>query len=300
VALNLDALLLANDLWQLEESHGFVELTNQMYASETLRVPFYVVPRPWTRLEVGADIASAPSLTSTLYLTHSGPIPSNLWIYPAHIFDAEDPNQGDEGDIRLVGLDYLFRDDTVGDVFVAALNTWGSAHLPPPLFAELDLYLDVDEDGEPDVNIWNYDKETLAVWYIGTPTVYLASPYPPYYDYNSGYVEWYLPATWNRLDDIGPGANTDFNFFAVGFDYFGNEDETGSASFDIARPPLVLTQPNNPGPDSPNAAATFRVVASGSLGALVTDLNGAPGAGQAYYVFHPFTHLIYLPANISE
>jgi hypothetical protein len=315
VTLKLDATMLANDFGTLEESHGFVELTNQMDAGETLRVPFYVVPRPWTQLDVSADIASAPSLTSTIYLTHSGPISSSLWAYPAVVFDPEDPAVGDEGDLRLVGMDYGWLSGSYGDIFVPAINTWGSWHTPQPYFAEFDMYMDVNEDGAFDLVNFNFNlgwwngQDDNDIWIVvqidfGLGQLFLGSPYTIYTDYNAGFMEWYLPSAWNGLDQVGSGGNTDFGFVLNGFDisYFGppNADSSGGASFDVARPPLALMWSDDPGPSNDNAMVMFKVFGGGSQGVMVVDYAGAPGAGQAYFVPHPYNYMLFMPVGFRD
>ena len=210
----------------------------------------------------------------------------------------------DAGDVRLVGMDFGWTSGTYGSIFVPAINTWGAWHTPQPYFAEFDLYLDVDNDGTWDLVDfnWNYgafsggtntDAWVVVQFDLETGTLSLASPYLIYTDYNAGFMEWYLPATWNGLDDIAPGADTDFRYQLFGFDYYGNWDVTPPGSFDYARPPfwwgIVIGYPADPGP---YARETIYAVGVDDLGgylysqpkgAMIVDYNGKPGQGQAYY-----------------
>jgi hypothetical protein len=216
--------------------------------------------------------------------------------------DGNETMQGDEGDVRLVGMDYGGL-SPYGDIVVPSINTWGTWHTPQPYFAEFDLYLDADEDGVDDYVIFNFNygwfqgQDDNDLWIpiqvdLSTGSLDLASPYSIYTDYNAGFMEWYLPATWNGLEDIAPDANTDFDFQLIGFDYEGNSDITEAGSFDYARYPFAwgtLSGPNNPGPA--NRETTYGVMVndlggylySQPKGVMLVDYNSEPGMGQAYY-----------------
>jgi len=297
VTLNIDATQLPNDFWQLEEFHGYVVFTNTLVPTDTLRLPFYLVPRPYTRLtELWSSTTFDYSAGAALFdLYHSGPISSSLWVYPVYAVDGNETGVGDEGDVRLFGMDY----DSYYDIIIPAINTWGSWHTPQPYFAEFDLYLDVDQDGTWDLVDfnWNYGAATggddTDEWMVlqvdlSTGLLYLASPYYIYTDYNAGFMEWYLPPTWQGLF-----TTTDFDFQLIGFDYEGNSDSTEAGSFDYARPPFwwgwAVGYPSDPGP---NGRETIYAVGVNDLGgylysqpdgAMIVDYNGEPGMGQAYY-----------------
>ena len=308
VMLNIDATQLSSDFQVLEEYYGYVVFTNTAVPTETLRVPFYLSPRPYTRLTELASSTTFDYETGFAWfdLYHSGPISSSLWVYPVFAVDGNETDVADAGDVRLFGVDYGWRDTTYGygDIFVVAINTWGSWHTPQPYFAEFDLYLDVDEDGSPDLVDfnWNYGRATGGanndLWVVvqvnlATRELDLASPFLIYTDYNAGFMEWYLPATWNGLDNIAPGANTDFDFQLIGFDYWGTADVTEAGRFDIARPPFgwgwFPGYPQDPGPFSRETVYVVGVNDLGGYsysqpkGVMIVDYNGKPGKGQAYY-----------------
>ncbi len=306
VTLNINATMLPFLMRTLEEYYGYIVFTNAAMPTETLRVPFYLSPRPYTRLTELASQTTFDYETGYAWfdLYHSGPISSSLWVYPVFAMDGNETGVTDAGDVRLVGVDYGGPDPNYGDIFVVAINTWGAWHTPQPYFAEFDLYLDVDEDGNADyVDFnWNYGRATGGsnndTWVVvqvdlSTEELSLASPYLIYTDYNAGYMEWYLPATWNGLDDIGGGDNTDFDFQLIGFDYYGSADMTDAGRFDIARPPFWwgwdTSYPENPGPFG---RETFYAAGVNDLGGylysrpkgvMIVDYNGRPGKGQAYY-----------------
>jgi len=303
VTLNIDATQLPNGFQQLEEFHGYVVFTNTVVSTDTLRVPFYLVPRPYTRLtELGSNTTFDHATEFAWFdLYHSGPITSSLWAYPVYAVDGNETAQGDAGDVRLVGMDYGWPDVAYGDFFVPAIAAWGCWHTPQPYFAEFDLYLDVDQDGIDDfVDFnWNYgaafgsgDDDTWVVVQIdlASSLLYLASPYVIYTDYNAGFMEWYLAGYWNGLD---PASDTDFNFQLYGFDYDGNADATEAGYFDFARPPFwwgwYVGYPPDPGPYDRETIYAVGVNDLGGYllsqpeGAMIVDYNGRPGVGQAYY-----------------
>ncbi|MGB9872816.1 MAG: S8 family serine peptidase, partial [Anaerolineae bacterium] len=305
VTLNINATQLSSIMRTLEEYYGYVVFTNAAVPTETLRVPFYLSPRPYTRLTTLGSSTTFDYETGFAWfdLYHSGPISSSLWVYPVFAVDGNETDVADAGDVRLVGVDYGGY-TTYGNIFVVAINAWGSWHTPQPSFAEFDLYLDVDEDGEADlVNFnWNYGRFTGTSdndqWVVvqvdlSTGELSLTSPFPIYTDYNAGFMEWYLPATWNGLEDIAPGANTDFDFQLLGFDYWGAQDVTEAGRFDFARPPFEWDWlPGYPGHPGPFGRETPYVVVVDDLGGylysrpkgvMIVDYNGKPGKGQAYY-----------------
>lgn len=295
VTLNIDATQLSSEFQELEEYYGYVVFTDTDGA--TLRVPFYLIPRPYTRLtELDSQTTfNYASKYAWFYLRHNGPISSSLWVYPVFAVDGNETGVADAGDVRLVGMDYSY-----GDIFVPAINTWGAWHTPQPYFAEFDLYMDVDNDGEWDLVDFNWNSGAFSggtdtdVWVVvqfdlETEELSLASPYYIYTDYNAGFMEWYLPATRNGLG----GTDTDFRYQLFGFDYYGNPDVTPPGSFDYARPPFWwgwdTSYPSDPGPYGRETVYAVGVDDLGGYlysqpkGAMIVDYNGKPGQGQAYY-----------------
>jgi len=312
VALSIDATQLPFDYRQLEEYYGYVTLADTTSPTDTLRVPFYLVPQPYSRLEPReVDTTFGPIADQAHFeLHHEGPITSSLWVYPVYAVDGNETDVGDEGDVRLFGMDYGWSSGSYGDIFIPAINVWGSWHTPQPYFAEFDLYLDVDQDGTWDlVNFnWNYgaftgrddnDMWIVAQLDLATFTLYLGSPYFIYTDYNTGFMEWYLPASWQGLTD------TDFDFQLFGFDYDGNFDVTAAGSFDYAKPPFwwdyETGDPGDPGPGAPDTDYYVGISdldgyrETRPVGVMIVDYNGEPGEGQAYFWPLDVPMPVYLP-----
>jgi hypothetical protein len=146
VNLAIDATQISQDIQQLEEYYGYIVFTSEADPANSLRVPFYLIPRPYSQLAVETGTIDS---SAEFEITHTGPIASNLWAYPLYEVDENDVGQADMADLRMVGMDSGFRDETYGRIFTPAINVYGPWHVPQPYFAEFDLYLDVDQDGSP-------------------------------------------------------------------------------------------------------------------------------------------------------
>jgi minor extracellular serine protease Vpr len=287
VTLDLVASLLPISFGGMEEYYGFVTFTA---GSETLRLPFYFVPRPYTELtEIDAVTRFEVNDYGWVGLEHSGPVPSSLWSYPVSLVSPHNPMVLDAADLRYVGMDYGWFQPGYGDIFVPAFAMWGGVHTNQPFFNEVDLYIDTPYGSVVNFN-YNY------AWYLGAGQnnqwlviqvdfadgmVYLGSPWLIYADYNSGFQEWYLPAPWQYVVD-------EFDYEVVSFDWNGNFDYGGAANFDLTKTPLVwgLTESS---PYQEDFYLLFAVPdwyaynASGIQGIMLVDYHGKPGAGQSYY-----------------
>ncbi len=308
------------------ETFGFVTLSPDSGGAD-LRVPFYFVSRPTTKLAVNGT----PDLTvdadglgeAEIVLDQTGPIYSSLYTYPAMHVDGNELNQLDEADQRMIGIDYSETipvdpddpDAISGDVFYVAINTWGSVHNPQLYFAEHDIYIDANQDGVPETLSFNYDTgawliddflnywDVLTIDYVAGK-IFLGSPYYIFTDFNTGIIEFPLASEVNYVDSMGTsGADTDFNFWVKSFDYYGNVDSSPVMYFDTARPPFnfdfdVDGEPHN----SQETVSAWVNDLGGYLnsqpkGLMLIDYHGKPGAGQAY--FWPLTvegtPTLYLP-----
>jgi subtilisin family serine protease len=316
VTLTVDATQFPFDFWALEEVYGFVSFDNETVAGHRLRVPFYVIPRPYSKLEVTSSNTTAENPAVGMVqatIQHSGPITSSLWAYPAMLHDPNEAAQLDHGDVRLLGMDYAGADPDYGDIAAIAINSYGPWHTPQPYFAEFDLYLDVNEDGISDFVNFNFnygwfgggddtDKWIVVQVELATGTIYLASPYLIYTDYTANVMEWLLPAAWNGL----LGGDTTFDYQLVGWDYVGNQDLTKPGSFDYSRSPLMGGATGLPGPANPTVVMMAAIADLGGYmyskpaGAMLIDYNGDPrgaatGRYQALFFPGPVPAQIYMP-----
>jgi 2',3'-cyclic-nucleotide 2'-phosphodiesterase (5'-nucleotidase family)/subtilisin family serine protease len=290
----------------VEEYYGFVTFTPPATENDPeLVLPFYAQARPYSQLEeiVATGSISNPDTDYITYeITHLGPISSSLWAYPALVWnDTPDPNMYGFGDVRLFGMDFAGSDPTFGDIIAVGIDAWDYWHTPQPLFAEFDLYVDADQDGVWDyINFnWNNGARTGGAnnntWVVtqvdlATNTVFLGSPYTIYTDFNSSYMEWYLPADWQ---DLGPTAST-FDYQLLGFDP-GGVSVTPVGSFDYVNYPFGWMVSDDPGPANRDAELWVGIndldgyFYSQPAGVMIVDYNGDPrnmNGGQAY--FQPF------------
>lgn len=270
---------------------GAAQLTGLLFPEDELRVPFYFQPRPYTVLEIsGSGVITDPQTDIAVFeLAHSGPIASSLYVYPALLWDDQDAGMYGPGDVRTFGLDYGWYSATYGDFIVAAIDAWGSWHVPQPYFGEFDLYVDYNEDSNwdyIDFN-WNYGAYTGGTnnnqWVVvrvnlATGALSLASPYLIYTDFNNSYMEWYLRAS---TQGVGP-SNPTFDYWLFGYDEQGYEDETTPGRFDYVNYPFDWLVTNDPSPSEPEAEVQVAVhdqagyYYSQPLGVMIVDYNGDP------------------------
>ena len=308
--LDLDMTLMPIDFAQMEEYYGYVTFTG---TDANLSLPFYFVPRPYPVItEIDAETTFDASLYGFVNLEQSGPVASNLWTFPVTMVSDNDPSVIDMADLRYVGVDYAGTSETYGDIIIAGFNMWAPQHTLQPYWSEVDLWIYGDESA-PVVNFnYNYAAATGAAypnndWIVlqvdyNDRKVYLGSPYNIYADFNSGFHEWYLPASWQYVTDK-------FDYEVVSYDWYGNSDYAGAAKFDITKPPLFSVPVDEtwsdylPDPHDEKFSVLVMVDDLGGYlystpkGVMLVDYHGKPGVGQAY--FWPITvtgyPTLYLP-----
>lgn len=316
VTLSIDFTQTIAEFGVLEEYFGLVTFT-PTDPLDTLVVPFYLTPKPISVLsEIASSdlhIENAGEDVATIEITQTGPISSSLWVYPAFVWEeTRDVGISAEADVRMFGMDYGWEDDAYGDVFATAINTHEPWHVPQPVFAEFDLLLDIDEDGQPDFVDFNFNAGFFSgnltnEWIVlqvdlDTGAVGLASPFLIYTDYNSAYMEWYLPAALQGMEE----GNTTLDFQLVGWDEVNQQaDVTAPGRFDYSMPPFEWSSTPDPGPDNREATVMIGIddfrgyVYSQPLGAMLVDYNGDPhntNGSQAYFL--PVTtgaHTLFMP-----
>ncbi len=287
VTLTLNGDEIDYDFEQVE-SFGYV-IFHETVSGRELRVPFYVVPRPYSALSenyLDMTVDAVGDEVEVLY-DNTGSNASSLWPYPLFISDTASSTVGDEADIRFVGMDYGWYHNVYGPIVIAAFNVWGKWHTPQPYFAEFDLYVDADNNGSfdfVDFN-WNYgaasgsadnDVWVVVQYNLGTGALSLASPYLIYTDYNAGFMEWYLAGNWNNF--TGP-----FNYALDAYDYEGNDDLVfAPGPFDYTKYPIEFTDGDGVSFVVAKIHDIDGYAMSKPIGMMVVDYNGEPGEGQAY------------------
>ncbi len=318
ITLTLDPTMLTDEYGgYLEDMFGFVNIVTVITgaapeASAAARVPFYVIPQPFTKISLDTAYGEVMDDYWSWDLQQSGPIPSDLWGYSVFATDTNEPVQNDMADLRYVGMDYGWYSSTYGDIFIPAFNYYGGWHTLQPYWSETDLWLDVDRDGAYDLANFNYNLgwyngssgSDLNTWlviqvdYVMGGMIFLGSPYAIWSDYHSGFQEWYLPAVYNYLGDVdGNPATpevTQFDFQAMSFDWEGDRDVTEPGRFDYLNPPLVW-EAEYVDPFNElfwlDVAVYFPENVIGTMfsrpkGFMLVDYMGKAGMGEAY--FFPF------------
>jgi len=271
----------------LEEYYGYVVFSGE---SGELLLPFYFVPRPYTKIkELDSLTRFEINDFGWVELEQEGPIESDLWAFPVSIVSPQNPDVLPAADLRYVGMDYGGIDPSYGDIFIPAFAMWGGVHTNQPHFNEVDLYIDTPFGNVVNFN-YNYGALTGSgqnnLWIVvqvdlNTGVADLGSPYTIYADFNSGFQEWYLPADWQFVLDK-------FEYEVVSFDYNGEMDYGGFASFDISKDPLYWDF-DWPWPQNEEFDFWFAVPDwfaynnAGIQGIMLVDYAGKPGSGQSYY-----------------
>jgi subtilisin family serine protease len=294
--LVLDMRQMPIDFAEMEEFYGYVTFTS---ADTNLRVPFYVVPRPYTEItELDSDTNIELEDTGWIDLEQSGPVASSLWGFPVTMVSDNDPDVIDMADLRYVGMDYGWFSADYGDILVPSFAMWDDQHTLQPYWSEVDLWVYGDA-AQPVVDFnYNYGSATGGYpnndWIVlqidyNDGGVYLGSPYFIYTDYNSGFQEWYLPAPYQYITD-------DFVYEVVSYDWYGTSDYAGAGEFDITKPPFWVAPVTYDDwmdfefvPFNEMFSLIFEVYDSDGYelsqpeGVMLVDYFGKPGVGQAYF-----------------
>ena len=280
----------------MEEYYGFITFTPQG-GGNSVRLPFYFVPRPFATLveQAGADktmsIFGDGVDTASITFQQTGPKTSNLWAWPAMVVDPNEAGVSDEGDLRAIGIDYAGALPGEGDLVGVAIANYGPIHTLQPYFNETDMYVDVDRDGVDDWVMFNHNEgEALGGdpnnnWVVlavelATGDLFFGSPLYIGADFNSGVQEWY---TYALTEDR-------FDYEFVSFDADGNEDATPRGSFDYTTFPISWDISNFIPAAGENSVLTVSVEDSGNYlfsnvkGVILLDYYGKPGMGQAHVI----------------
>jgi len=260
--------------------------------ADALRVPFYFVARPYNELEITAQtvITNPATDMATFEITTSGPVTSSLWAYPLLVSDPADTHTA--GDIKAVGVDYAGSHPTYGPILAFAIDAWEPWHLPHYYFVEFDIWVDINEDGTPDYVIYNtpYSGTNSFIPTIVNLTTGAArtSIYLISVDFNSGYMEMYVPASFLGMS----ATNPNFDFQVVGYDWNGTEDVSAPGRFDYARYPFDWGATTlEPGPADPTATLGVWIhdlsgyTYSQPEGAMIVDYTGNPHNGGEVYLY---------------
>ncbi len=292
----------------MEEYYGYVTFTDGV---DDLRVPFYFVPRPYTVLMEDDSVTTFDIETDSGYvdLTQSGPQASKLNAYPVFLVDENEVDVLDAADMHYAGLDYWGVEPTYGDLLVSVFSMWGPVHTNQSYFSEVNMFIDADQDGNPELVDFNYNlgafdgyddnnKWVVVQVDLEDDSVILGSPFLIDADFNSGFQAWYLPTASPYLGLV----DTALDYEVKSIDWNGVEDYVGTASFDYAKTPLIWGLTDDVPDNTPftldfSANDVDGYYDSKLLGIMLVDYFGKPGMGQVHY--WPLNVPVALDQNLS-
>jgi len=307
VTMIFDATKAETKFKNMEEYYGYIKFTPQGAPTttvQTLRIPFYAVPRPH------AELTLTQKQKKLWKITNTGAYTSSLLSFPVFYADENDTDVNDYCDLRYVGMDYAFHSSRRGDFIAVALNTYGSITTPQPYLCKFELSIDNNQDGHTDYVDFNSNEDHLfkgihfnnnkwmiARYKVSNHRIYLASPYYISTDFNSGFQIWLLPTNWNGAS----ASDKDFKFKINSFDKVQGTEDTSNSwwYFDAAHPPVTNSVYGNPGPGKNAYLVVSKIDTSvmSPLGVMVADKNGKPGEGQAYFLSN--SQLAYRGVKVS-
>lgn len=281
------------------EYAGYLSFTNTL-DGKVLRLPFLAVVRPYATLtEVGAQTSFVDTQFGyASFVRHSGNLEWSGETATVYMESPNDPLFKDAAEVRYVGMDFAGNFPSFGNIAFINFAQWGPIHNPQPYFAEIDLIVDVDQDGNPDYSFFNFNELDLwgagdaNRWWLGvvnaeTGTLAPANESLPIYaDFNSGWQQWYI-----ELDKFG--IDGEASYLVVNYDSLGGEKQVGEVVVNLLEVPLISSVPPASS-DPPNEFdMIFRVYdreaysRNKPLGVMLLDAYGKPGVGQAR--FYPIT-----------
>jgi subtilisin family serine protease len=141
----------------------FSPATPGQNANVTLRVPYYLVPRPLSHVTTAIGALNAASPSTTAVVTNpGGPIAGDADFYA---WGLNDPNDGTvSNDVRAVGVQsfpFPSASAPTRRLMIFAVNTfkrWSNASVN-----EFDIYVDVDNDGKDDYIVVGVDQGAVQL-----------------------------------------------------------------------------------------------------------------------------------------
>jgi minor extracellular serine protease Vpr len=258
-----------------------------------LRVPFSVSPRglsaaapgKMSKYKLNGGVASA-----TIPVTNSGIHATNLDVYAWGLSDPNDAGSSAK-DVRAVGVQAFPFDETENWV-IFAINThgrWGTGASD-----EIDIAIDVDENGEPDYYVIGFDAGRLFTGFESGEEISIIV------DADFNIIDLWIassPANGSTMllpavatFDLGlePG-NSSFDYTVAAFDLIGGtggDEVSGVGHFDAFAPALSqgdYIRLNRGGGSTtlPLSVNKARFATDPALGWMLVALDDANGAAQA-------------------
>ena len=278
------------------EYAGFINFTNTL-DGKVLRLPFLAVVRPYATHTVTDSLTSmSPAMYGYVsFLRNSGNLPWSAETATVYMESPNDPLFKDAAEVRYVGMDYFGKDSHFGNIAIINFAQWGPVHSPQPYFAEIDMIVDVDQDGNADYSFFNFNELDifgggdanrwwLAVIDAETRTLAPANEYMPIFtDFNSGWQQWYI-----ELDNFGIGGEA--TYLVANYDGLGGQKLVGQVDVNLLEEPLTVFVSSQLSMGPPEGFHMFfwtddlgSYLRNRPLGVMLLDPYGKPGLGQASY-----------------
>jgi subtilisin family serine protease len=255
---------------------------------QTLRLPFYIVPRAVAQSSAASNVTIRPGeTTGQLRVTSSGAVPGFMDVYTLGALDPRDLSPS-AADIGAFGAQAFTVDTDAGVAFgIASYKRWANPNFNP----EFDVLIDNNADDVPDFAVFNldlgrattgvFDGQVLAAVF-NLATGELSASFFAFADFDASTIV--LPVL---LSDIGVEATGEFSYTVFSFDFLDGDtllsDDAPIASFN-ALAPAIAADPATftlTGTDTISVLVNRESLASTpSAGLLVLEPNDAPGRSQ--------------------
>lgn len=229
------------------------------------------------------------------FLRNSGNLPWSAETATVYMESPNDPLFKDAAEVRYVGMDYFGKDSHFGNIAIINFAQWGPVHSPQPYFAEIDMIVDVDQDGNADYSFFNFNELDIfgggdanrwwqAVIDAETRTLAPANEYMPIFtDFNSGWQQWYI-----ELDNFGIGGEA--TYLVANYDGLGGQKLVGQVDVNLLEEPLTVFVSSQLSMGPPDGFHMFfwtddlgSYLRNRPLGVMLLEPYGKPGLGQASY-----------------
>ncbi len=302
VSINSAKVASVMDAEQLEEYAGLVNFTNRADANDEVRLPYYIVPRPYSHVVVDSQSAPGASNASAVFASVGAIGPYNTvngsaYAIPMMFHLPADRNATPAGDLRALGMDYYFHSATNGDVLLMTYNSYGDWHVQQTYFVEFDTYFDTNFDGNWDYVTFNWNSGSAtgaprngqyitALVNLSTNAISML-PYLTFSDYNAGFLEQLLPVRAIGLNDkTVVGGKSSFAYQVIGFGANGYGKAAPVKEYTYRYAPLAVSLTGNQVDFGVNQLESFNMAKP--AGVMLVDYNGQPGAGQVVTVDYNF------------
>jgi minor extracellular serine protease Vpr len=277
----------------------FTPTSSALNGGATLRVPYYLVPRPLSGVSTSIGNLAGQNPSTTAKVTNAqGAIAGDADFYAWGLEDQKDPGRV-SNDVRAIGTQ-SFPWDATQQLLVFAVNTfdrWSNASTN-----EFDIYIDVDGDGVDDYVVVGADQGALTAGdYNGRLGAFVFSLRS-----GAGFLDFLataptdsstalLPVLTSRLCQPGEpclsAANPRITYHAVSFDVVngGSDEVKGSAKYNVWASAISQGGFTTVAPGATDTSVGIGVNSAEwqltpAKGLMIVTLDNASGVGEAQLI----------------